>query len=302
MAPSLTESAASRVRDHPENRGSGIGLRLGVTKTGCSGYAYAINYADEIATGDVVFEDKAGRRRPGRASLIDGTEVDFVKSGLNEAFSFGIERQRQCGCGESADLRPLPAPICPNRGFTSPNSDRRHFLYTQHKENRMAVEQTLSIIKPDGVQKNLIGEILAASKRQAGNRRGTDDAPQYRAGAGSRRAQGAAAFHDLVAYMTSGPVVVQPQGENAIAKNREMGATNPADAAPYDPPISPVSKRTSCTVGRCRYRGDRNCVLLRRRASVRVRADVCRSWPAKTQKRTCSVSRRANSSSFLRHG
>ena len=58
MAISLTESAASRVRNHLENRGSGVGLRLGVTKTGCSGYAYAINYADEVAPDDVVFEDK----------------------------------------------------------------------------------------------------------------------------------------------------------------------------------------------------------------------------------------------------
>ena len=56
MAISLTESAASRVRSHLAARGKGLGLRLGVTKTGCSGYSYVINYADEITDSDIVFE------------------------------------------------------------------------------------------------------------------------------------------------------------------------------------------------------------------------------------------------------
>ena len=107
MAISLTESAASRVRNHLENRGSGIGLRLGVTKTGCSGYAYAINYADEVAAGDVVFEDKGVTVVVDKDALplIDGTEVDFVKSGLNEAFSFRNPNvSGECGCGESFNV------------------------------------------------------------------------------------------------------------------------------------------------------------------------------------------------------
>ncbi len=107
MAISLTESAASRVRDYLESRGEGIGLRLGVTKTGCSGYSYVINYAEDITEADVVFEDKGvkvvvdGDALP----LIDGTEVDFVKSGLNEAFSFRNPNiTGECGCGESFNV------------------------------------------------------------------------------------------------------------------------------------------------------------------------------------------------------
>ena len=107
MAISLTESAASRVRNYLENRGSGIGLRLGVTKTGCSGYAYAINYAEEIAADDIVFEDKGVTVVVDKDALplIDGTEVDFVKSGLNEAFSFRNPNvSGECGCGESFNV------------------------------------------------------------------------------------------------------------------------------------------------------------------------------------------------------
>ena len=104
MAISLTNSAADRVRSYLEKRGSGIGLRLGVTETGCSGYSYIINYADEIEDTDVVFEDKGVTVvvQPDALALIDGTEVDFVKNGLNEAFSFRNPNiSGECGCGES---------------------------------------------------------------------------------------------------------------------------------------------------------------------------------------------------------
>ena len=104
MAITLTDSAADRVRTYLEKRGSGIGLRLGVTLTGCSGYSYIINYADEIADSDVVFEDKGVTVivDPDALKLIDGTEVDFVKNGLNEAFSFRNPNiSGECGCGES---------------------------------------------------------------------------------------------------------------------------------------------------------------------------------------------------------
>ena len=107
MAISLTESAANRVRDHIERRGGGLGLRLGVRKTGCSGFAYVINYADEIADDDLVFEDHGVTVVVDRASLeyIDGTEVDFVKQGLNEAFRFRNPNIRgECGCGESFSI------------------------------------------------------------------------------------------------------------------------------------------------------------------------------------------------------
>ena len=100
----------------------------------------------------------------------------------------------------------------------------------------MAVEQTLSIIKPDGVQKNLIGEIYKRFEDA-----GLEIVAAKMKHLSDKEAQGFYAVHrerpffqDLVSYMTSGPVMIQVlQGKDAIAKNREiMGATNPADAAP----------------------------------------------------------------------
>jgi iron-sulfur cluster assembly protein len=104
MAIALTESAAERVRSHLEKRGSGLGLRIGIKKTGCSGFAYVVNYADEIRPGDEVFEVRGVRVVVDSASLplIDGTLVDFVKQGLNEAFKFQNPKAKgECGCGES---------------------------------------------------------------------------------------------------------------------------------------------------------------------------------------------------------
>ena len=104
MAISITPAAADRVRNFLANRGHGLGLRLGVKSTGCSGYAYVVNYADELADGDVVFEAQGVKIivDPKSLSYIDGTEVDFVKQGLNEAFRFRNPNVRgECGCGES---------------------------------------------------------------------------------------------------------------------------------------------------------------------------------------------------------
>lgn len=104
MAITLTPPAAERVLSHLEKRGKGLGLRLSVKRTGCSGYAYLINYADEITDDDVVFEDQAVRIVVDRDSLplLDGTEVDFKREGLNEAFRFRNPNVRgECGCGES---------------------------------------------------------------------------------------------------------------------------------------------------------------------------------------------------------
>ena len=104
MSISLTSAAADRVRSFLGRRGHGVGLRLSVKKTGCSGFAYVVNYADEIAADDVVFEDRGVKVIVDRASLgyIDGTEVDFVKQGLNEAFRFRNPNVKgECGCGES---------------------------------------------------------------------------------------------------------------------------------------------------------------------------------------------------------
>jgi len=107
MAISLTDSAAKRVRGYLEARDECVGLRLGVTQTGCSGYSYIINYADDIDPDDVVFEDKGVKVvvDPEALPLIDGTEVDFVKNGLNEAFSFRNPNVTgECGCGESFNI------------------------------------------------------------------------------------------------------------------------------------------------------------------------------------------------------
>ncbi|KPK61088.1 MAG: iron-sulfur cluster assembly protein [Gammaproteobacteria bacterium SG8_31] len=107
MAISLTESAADRVREYLDRRGAGVGLRLGVKKTGCSGFAYVINYADDVCPDDVVFEHRAVKIVVDKGSLplIDGTEVDFVRQGLNEAFKFRNPNVKgECGCGESFNV------------------------------------------------------------------------------------------------------------------------------------------------------------------------------------------------------
>jgi iron-sulfur cluster assembly protein len=104
MSISLTSAAADRVRSFLGRRGHGVGLRLSVKKTGCSGFAYVVNYADDIAADDVVFEDHGVKVIVDKDSLgfIDGTEVDFVKQGLNEAFRFRNPNVKgECGCGES---------------------------------------------------------------------------------------------------------------------------------------------------------------------------------------------------------
>lgn len=104
MAVSLTQPAAERIRTYLEARGKGVGLRVGIKKTGCSGYAYVVNYADDIGDSDVVFEDYGVKIVVDKESLklIDGTEVDFVKQGLNEAFRFRNPNVTgECGCGES---------------------------------------------------------------------------------------------------------------------------------------------------------------------------------------------------------
>jgi len=104
MAISLTESAANRVKTFLATRGHGIGLRLGVRKTGCSGFAYVINYADGPAPGEIMFEDRGVKVFVDSSSLtmLDGTTVDFIKQGLNEAFRFRNPNVKgECGCGES---------------------------------------------------------------------------------------------------------------------------------------------------------------------------------------------------------
>jgi len=107
MSISLTPAAADRVKSFLLTRGQGLGLRLGVRKTGCSGFAYVINYADDSQPDDLVFEAQGVKVfvDPASLPLIDGTEVDFVKQGLNEAFKFRNPKSKgECGCGESFNV------------------------------------------------------------------------------------------------------------------------------------------------------------------------------------------------------
>jgi iron-sulfur cluster assembly protein len=107
MSISLTPSAAERVRSFIASRGKGVGLRLGVKQTGCSGYAYVVSYADDVGSKDVVFEDAGVKVVVDSDSLryVDGTEIDFVRQGLNEAFKFRNPNVKgECGCGESFNV------------------------------------------------------------------------------------------------------------------------------------------------------------------------------------------------------
>ena len=104
MAVTLTERAAKHVTRYITKRGRGVGVRLGVKTTGCSGLAYKLEYADDFAAEDVIFEGHGVKVLVDPKSLpyIDGTELDFVREGLNEGFRFNNPNERdRCGCGES---------------------------------------------------------------------------------------------------------------------------------------------------------------------------------------------------------
>lgn len=104
MAITLTEKAAKHITRYLERRGKGIGLRLGVRTTGCSGLAYKLEYVDDVVNDDVVFESLGVQIYVDPKSLpyIDGTELDFVREGLNEGFKFQNPNVKdECGCGES---------------------------------------------------------------------------------------------------------------------------------------------------------------------------------------------------------
>ncbi|MGV7960742.1 iron-sulfur cluster assembly protein IscA [Photorhabdus tasmaniensis] len=107
MSISLTESAAQRVSSFLNHRGKGVGLRLGVRTSGCSGMAYLLEFADMINEDDTVFEEKGVKVIIDGKSMVylDGTELDFVKEGLNEGFKFNNPNvSSECGCGESFNV------------------------------------------------------------------------------------------------------------------------------------------------------------------------------------------------------
>lgn len=105
MALTISEVAAERVKTFLENRGKGIGVRLGVKTSGCSGMAYVIEFVDEVNEAeDEIFECNGVKIICDKKSLVylDGTEMDFQKEGLNEGFTFNNPNEKDsCGCGES---------------------------------------------------------------------------------------------------------------------------------------------------------------------------------------------------------
>ena len=104
MSISLTEVAADRVKNFLASRGKGIGLRIGIKTTGCSGMAYVLEFVDEVDAEDQVFESRGVKVIVDPKSLVylDGTQVDFAKEGLNEGFKFTNPNAKdECGCGES---------------------------------------------------------------------------------------------------------------------------------------------------------------------------------------------------------
>jgi len=104
MALTLTEKAAKHVQKSLTNRGKGIGLRLGVKTSGCSGMAYTMEFADGAGEDDQIFESQGIKILvdPKSLAYIDGTELDYVREGLNEGFKFNNPNIKDsCGCGES---------------------------------------------------------------------------------------------------------------------------------------------------------------------------------------------------------
>jgi iron-sulfur cluster assembly protein len=104
MAITLTQKAAAHVNRNLQKRGKGCGLRLGVRTTGCSGLAYELEYVDNVAPEDQMFESNGVKIFVDPISLayLDGTELDFVREGLNEGFKFQNPNMKdECGCGES---------------------------------------------------------------------------------------------------------------------------------------------------------------------------------------------------------
>jgi len=107
MAVTLTQAAAEHVQSFLAKRGKGVGLRVGVRTSGCSGLAYKLEFADAIAAEDQTFESHGVKVLVDQKSLpfVDGTELDYTREGLNEGFKFKNPNVKdQCGCGESFNI------------------------------------------------------------------------------------------------------------------------------------------------------------------------------------------------------
>ncbi|WP_067517789.1 iron-sulfur cluster assembly protein IscA [Endozoicomonas ascidiicola] len=107
MAITVTETAARHIQGQLTRRGKGLGIRLGVRTSGCSGMAYVLEFVDVVDDGDLVFEDHEVKVFIDPKSLVylNGTELDFVKEGLNEGLQFNNPNAAsECGCGESFNV------------------------------------------------------------------------------------------------------------------------------------------------------------------------------------------------------
>lgn len=104
MSIQLTENAAKQIAKQLAKRGGGVGLRLGVRKSGCSGYAYLLDYADEVTQDEQVFE-QFGVKVLVRAEdlpVLQGIQLDYTREGISETFRFHNPNVKAtCGCGES---------------------------------------------------------------------------------------------------------------------------------------------------------------------------------------------------------
>jgi iron-sulfur cluster assembly protein len=104
MSVNLSPAAAKHVTKYLAKRGKGVGVRLGVKTTGCSGLAYKLEYVDEVLSEDALFETEGIKLMvdPKSLAYLDGTTLDYVREGLNEGFKFNNPNERdKCGCGES---------------------------------------------------------------------------------------------------------------------------------------------------------------------------------------------------------
>jgi iron-sulfur cluster assembly protein len=107
MAVTMTEAAAKHVAAFIQKRGKGFGLRLGVRTSGCSGMAYKLEFVDEVAEEDEIYESHGVKVviDPKSLPYLDGTELDFAREGLNEGFKFNNPNTKgECGCGESFNV------------------------------------------------------------------------------------------------------------------------------------------------------------------------------------------------------
>jgi iron-sulfur cluster assembly protein len=107
MSISMSQAAADHVNHYLTKRGNGLGVRLGVRTTGCSGMAYVLEFVDELAAEDMLFVSRGVKVviDPKSIVYLDGTELDYVKEGLNEGFQFkNPNAKNECGCGESFNV------------------------------------------------------------------------------------------------------------------------------------------------------------------------------------------------------